>query len=94
MAKKTVATVEAPADDEIPVAQVIRTLTEYIRTGDPEKALERLQFAADEAARTVRLAGFGKVGTITLLVLAGECAGIGRLRAEHIVGAAFRGVPR
>lgn len=95
MAKKpTTATVEAPAKDESPVAKVIPMLVNYVRVGDPDRALERLEFAAGEAARTVGLAGFGRVGAITLLTLAAEQAGVSRRQAETILGAAFKGIRR
>lgn len=75
-------------------AKVFARLADYVRTGDPSQALERLDFAAAEAARTATIAGGGKTTAVMLLTLAAECAGVGRATAEQLLAAAFKGVRR
>ena len=72
-----------------PGCSTLPVLVEYVRTAPPSLRVERLEFAASEAARTVTLGGFSRVSAIIALTLAAEQAALGRAHAEAILAAAF-----
>lgn len=75
-------------------AASLDALVVYVASALPEERVERLAFAATEAARLVAFHGATRTTALVRLVLAAELAGISRRTAETILRDALTGAVR